>query len=219
VIDSLRRKPRAFLDCTWQQELLPNDHWRQLWQTLSQQMDREAAGRLMVEALYIAATQDKEAAVADYLDSQLPLKTLTLTALQKQFQLLPAADLPALDVHQHELSPYDQLLTPAPIQSAVSAVETKPQPQKRASSSAPPALQPLDNLASTHPRAVVQTPPFVPYAAPLVGARTAGDATPVVLRPVLAGSLRIGGGPSLSSAHQAGSQRGPTPDWKKLFQL
>ena len=31
VIESLRRKPRAFLHCRWQQELLPNDHWRQLW--------------------------------------------------------------------------------------------------------------------------------------------------------------------------------------------
>ena len=219
VIDSLRRKPRAFLDCTWQQELLPNDHWRQLWQTLSQQMDRETAGRLMVEALYIAATQDKEAAVADYLDSQLPLKALTLTALQKQFQLLPAADLPPIDVHQHELSPYDQLLNASPIQSPVSAVETKPQRQKRVSASAPPSLKPPSHLASTHPRPVAQTPPLIPYAAPLVGARTAGNAAPVVLRPVLAGTVRIGGGPSLSSAHQARPQRGQTPYWKKLFEL
>ena len=187
VIDSLRRKPRAFLDCTWQQELLPNDHWRQLWQTLSLQMDRETAGRLIVEALYIAATQDKEAAVADYLDSQLPLKALTLTALQKQFQLLPEADLPPIDVHQHELSPYDQLLNASPIPSAV---ETKPPPQKRASASATPSLKPPGTLAPTHPRPVAQTPPLVPDAAPLVGTRTAGDAAPVVLRPVLAGTVR-----------------------------
>jgi hypothetical protein len=181
VIDSLRRKPRAFLDCTWQQELLPNDHWRQLWQTLSQQRDREVAGRLMVEALYIAATQDKETAVADYLDSQLQRQALTLTALQKQFHLLPKTDLPPIDVHQHALSPYDQLL----------------------SASSPPAQSPAASAAShfapSHPRPVAQTSPLIPHAAPLVRNRTAGNAAPVVLRPVFAGTVRIGGGPSLSS--------------------
>lgn len=30
VIEGLRRKPRAFLYCTWQQELLPNEHYRKL---------------------------------------------------------------------------------------------------------------------------------------------------------------------------------------------
>jgi hypothetical protein len=77
-------------------------------------MEREAAGRLMVEALYLAATQDKEAAVADYLDLQLQRHQLSLIALQKHFHLLPEADWPPLNGHQHELSPYDQLLKPNP---------------------------------------------------------------------------------------------------------
>jgi len=39
VIDSLRRKPGALLQCVWQQELLPNEHYRQLWQQLRAQFD------------------------------------------------------------------------------------------------------------------------------------------------------------------------------------
>lgn len=31
VIDSLRQKPRAFLQYRWREELLPNDYYRQLW--------------------------------------------------------------------------------------------------------------------------------------------------------------------------------------------
>lgn len=74
VIDSLRRKPRAFLHCSWQQELLPNDNYRQLWQQMLTQLDDYNACRLMVEALYIAAKQDKEQAVATYLHFSTPSK-------------------------------------------------------------------------------------------------------------------------------------------------
>lgn len=79
VVESLRRKPRAFLYCDWQRELLPNEDWRDLWSQLNQGRDPDSAARLMVEALYIAATQDQEAAVADYLHSELKADTLSLT--------------------------------------------------------------------------------------------------------------------------------------------
>ncbi|NJP09401.1 MAG: transposase family protein [Leptolyngbyaceae cyanobacterium RU_5_1] len=39
VIDSLRLKPRAFLSCIWQQDLLPDDNYRQLWQQMRAQLD------------------------------------------------------------------------------------------------------------------------------------------------------------------------------------
>jgi hypothetical protein len=39
VIDSLLRKPGALLHYTWQQDLLPNDNYRQLWQKLLAQKD------------------------------------------------------------------------------------------------------------------------------------------------------------------------------------
>jgi len=52
VIDSLRRKPRAFLQYRWREDLLPNEHYRRIWQQLVE-FNPDAACRLMVESLYI----------------------------------------------------------------------------------------------------------------------------------------------------------------------
>lgn len=59
VIEGLRKKPRAFLYCTWQQELLPNPQFRQLWEQLKAEFDRDQAAILIVEALYLSATQNQ----------------------------------------------------------------------------------------------------------------------------------------------------------------
>lgn len=118
MVESLRRKPRAFLYCQWQQDLLPDADWRDLWQQMKQGTDPDTAARRMVEALYIAATQDQEVAVADYLKTELAAGTLTLTRLQYQFKLTPTLPRPEVVSVQHQLSSYDQLLTPtAPLQS------------------------------------------------------------------------------------------------------
>lgn len=110
VIDSLRRKPRAFLHCSWQQDLLPTELYRQIWRQLKEQFDPYDACRLMVESLYIAAIQDKETAVATYLEQQLASGTLTLTRLQQQFRLSQFPLTQQLTTTQHALSNYDQLL-------------------------------------------------------------------------------------------------------------
>ena len=110
VIDSLRLKPRAFLSCRWQQELLPDDNYRQLWQQVSSQFDAYTAARLMTESLYIAAKQDKEQAVATYLAQQLAAGTLSLLGLQKYFHLVQPDGLPIVNPQQHPLKDYDQLL-------------------------------------------------------------------------------------------------------------
>jgi hypothetical protein len=64
VIEGLRRKPRAFIYCTWQQDLLPTVQFRELWAVLTVQFDLDTAAVLIVEALYLDATQDQEAAGA-----------------------------------------------------------------------------------------------------------------------------------------------------------
>jgi hypothetical protein len=110
VIDSLRLKPRAFLSCIWQQDLMPDDNYRQLWQQMRAQLDSYTAARLMTEALYIAAKQDKEHAVATYLEAQLQAKTLTLIGLQQQFHFTTQPEIPTLQTQQHSLKDYDQLL-------------------------------------------------------------------------------------------------------------
>ncbi len=148
LVESLRRKPRAFLYCQWQQDLLPDADWRDLWQQMKQCTDPDTAARWMVEALYIAATQDQEVAVADYLKTELVAGTLTLTRLQHQFKLMPTLPIPEVVSVQHQLSSYDQLLKPtAPLQSI-------PEPDHDAQT---PQTQPLplrlaSDRTSRHPR-------------------------------------------------------------------
>ena len=81
VVESLRHKPRAFLYCQWQEDLLPDSDWRELWQQMKGCTDPDTAARWIVEALYIAATQDQEVAVADYLKAELAAGTFTLARL------------------------------------------------------------------------------------------------------------------------------------------
>jgi len=115
------------LYCSWQDDLLPNDEYRALWQQLKTQIEPDTAARLMVEALFIAANQDKEVAVAIYLQTQLKQKTLTLDRLQQQFKfsLLPS-ELPQVNTTQHNLFTYDQLLSSVPTESEP---ESNPNPQ------------------------------------------------------------------------------------------
>lgn len=110
VIEGLRRKPRAFIYCTWQSELLPNDHYREIWEQLKRDFALDRAAVLIVEALYIAATQDKELAVAHYLEDHLTASSLSLSALRCHFHLPPNTADPTLSVQQHSLNDYDQLL-------------------------------------------------------------------------------------------------------------
>ena len=111
LIGGLRKKPRAFLFCKWQEDLLPTAEFRQLWQQLKRQFERDQAAVLMVEALYIAATYDQEQAVADYLATALAQKQLTLARLQQQFMPSSVAALPPIETQQHSLDSYDQLLS------------------------------------------------------------------------------------------------------------
>lgn len=192
VIEGLRRKPRAFLYCTWQQELLPNDHYRQLWLQLKSQFDLDSAAVVMVEALYIAAVQDKETAVAAYLETQLAAQSLTLMRLQQHFQLL-SPTLPDLQVNQHPLSTYDQLLPTHPCGCSHQSVpEPEPAPQ---------------------------TPTPVPHAAPLGSPRTTSDAGGLVLRSILAATVRIGGTTPLADPTQTRPLRGSVALGKNRFQL
>ena len=140
VIEGLRRKPRAFIYCTWQTELLPNEQYRRLWQQLQTNFELDSAAVLMVEALYIAATQNKETAVAEYLQAQLQANRLTLNGLQRHFQLLADSRFPNVSVHQHDLSTYDQLLTPRP-----STTSPQPLPESQ------PATQTTATLSHAQP--------------------------------------------------------------------
>lgn len=190
VIEGLRRKPRAFLYCVWQQELLPSDLWREVWQQLKTQFDLDSAAILLVEALYIAATQDKETVVALYLQAQLATQTLSLAQLRRQFQLLSDLDVPTQQIHQHDLQTYDQLLRP------------------QAQAQSLPEFEPAPQTAQT-----------VAHADPMGNARTPSSARGMVVCSVFAGTVRVGGTATLASPAVSCPSRSPTPKRKNAFQL
>ena len=198
VIEGLRRKPRAFLYCTWRDDLLPNDHYRRLWQQIKARFELDSAAVLIVEALYIAATQDKALAVANYLDEQLASGQLTLVGLRQHFQLLTGTQMPTVSVKQHDLSSYDQLLSPKRLVQPLEA------PNNDRTSSA--SQQPIPKSR----RPSQKTTPLA-YAQPLGGPATSGDARAVVVRPVLASTLRIGGGEKMATLAEADFERSTLP--------
>ena len=160
---------------------------------------------LMVEALYIAATQNKAPAVADYLETELSAGTLTLVGLRRHFQLLTGTSMPTVSVKQHDLSSYDQLLNPERLIDL-------DQPIGTARDTAP------DEPVSK-PQRASQKSTTLSYAGPLAEPRKPSHARAVVLRPVLAGTLRLGGQPTLEFETKAQSQRSPVPRHQNAFQL
>lgn len=205
VIEGLKRKPRAFIYCTWRDDLLPNDHYRRLWAQIEAAFEIDSAAVLMVEALYIAATQNKAPAVADYLETELSAGTLTLVGLRRHFQLLTGTSLPTVSVKQHDLSSYDQLLTPQRL--------VEPVDRLNADRSTP------TNESVSKPQRASQKPSAITYASPLAEPGKPSHARAVVLRSVLAGTLRLGGQPTLEFETKAQSQRSTVSRHQNAFQL
>jgi hypothetical protein len=140
VIESLRRKPRALLRARLQDDLLPGESWRELWRQLLAALPPDEAAKVMVDALHVAAKHNDLAGVEAYLRRTLRRGALSLTALRDHYGLRPPrglAALPQLDIPEHQLSSYDELLggTPEPAGTGecpaglVETVETGPVPQ------------------------------------------------------------------------------------------
>lgn len=203
VIEGLRRKPRAFIYCTWQQELLPNPAFRERWLELTAQFDLDTAAVLMVEALYIAATQDQEAAVADYLERELKAQTLNLKQLQQHFRQDCPESLPQLTVTQHDLASYDQLIDSVPPQHSPDHT-TLPDnsPESSSASDSPPPAAPTYSHA--RPLGITGTPSYT-------GA--------MVLCQILVGIMRARDTTPQRSPVATGTNRGSTSQRKKFFQL
>ena len=117
VIESLRRKPRALLRAQLQDDILPGENWRQLWRQLLAALPPDEAAKVMVDALHVAARSDDLTGVERYLRRQLRSGELTLTVLREHYGLRPPrglSALPQLQIPEHQLSSYDELLGRAP---------------------------------------------------------------------------------------------------------
>jgi hypothetical protein len=117
VIESLRRKPRALLRAQLQADILPGESWRELWHKLLGALPPDEAAKVMVDALHVAARADDLAGVERYLRRQLRNGVLSLSSLRDHYGLRPPRGLmamPELQIPEHTLSSYDELLGGAP---------------------------------------------------------------------------------------------------------
>jgi hypothetical protein len=113
VIESLRRKPRALLRAQLQDDILPGEPWRQLWRQLLTALPPDEAAKVMVDALHVAARTDDLPGVERYLHRQLRRDELSLSSLRDHYGLRPPrglAAMPQLDIPEHTLRSYDELL-------------------------------------------------------------------------------------------------------------
>lgn len=193
IISGLRNKPRAFIYCTWREDLLPNAQFQQVWEMLKAQFDLDKAAVLLVEGLYIAAAQDLEQAVGDYLEQALKAQTLTLARLQQQFTPAPPHPLPTLDIDQHALASYDRLLSSDTEQTTPEPV---PEPQPPTQTTAP--------LSHPQPLGIYRDPSFTGT---------------MVLCAILTDAVRTGGSTAGRSETQTGAERSSTAHRKKFYQL
>ena len=205
LIEGLRKKPRAFLFCNWQADLLPTPEFAQLWEQMKTRFERDRAAVLMVEALYIAATYDVEPAVADYLNQALSQGNLTLTRLQQQFMPDLSDELPRIDTQQHALESYDQLLSSNKHSENPESPENDDTGKHRQSL---PAVEPPAQTAQTHQ-----------YAGPLGIYREPRFTATMVLCTVLVEFMRARSRQKKSNAAKAGHKRSPASRRKKFDQL
>ena len=117
VIESLRRKPRALLRAQLQDDILPGESWRQLWRKLLAALPPDEAAKVMVDALHVATRTGDLPGVERYLRRQLHQGDISLTGLRDHYGLRPPRGLtamPQLDIPEHTLRSYDELLGGAP---------------------------------------------------------------------------------------------------------
>lgn len=110
VIHSLVTKPRAFRFCQYREDLLPNAHYRTLWEAIDRQLGADEACKWIVGILHLASEHDCEQPLGEELIRALyqtkrlpPLKTL-------QDRFVPTQSPPEQAFEQHELRGYDDLL-------------------------------------------------------------------------------------------------------------
>jgi len=111
IIESLVKKPGAFKNCSYRDEILPNDNYRQLFTQIKERIGIDLACKIMVYALYLAHSLNKETEIGSYLSTRLEQQLpLTLKQLQDTYmpfhvtEIKPAPELAITAKH------YDHLL-------------------------------------------------------------------------------------------------------------
>lgn len=114
VIHSLVKKPQAFRYSQLRDDLLPNDNYKRIWQYADNKMDAKAACRFITGVLHLAAKHDCESQLAQMILADMDQgNSLSLSTLQAKFDKHNTPTIvPMVNVVQHALNQYDELLNP-----------------------------------------------------------------------------------------------------------
>ncbi|XP_065065419.1 uncharacterized protein y4jA/y4nE/y4sE-like [Rhopilema esculentum] len=114
VIHSLVKKPQAFRYSQLRDDLLPNDNYKRIWQYADNKMDAKAACRFITGVLHLAAKHDCESQLAQMILADMDQgNSLSLSTLQAKFDKKNTPTIvPMVNVVQHALNQYDELLNP-----------------------------------------------------------------------------------------------------------
>lgn len=112
VIPELVRKPQAFRHYIFRDDLFPSDEFRQAWALLDAKHDNQTACKEMVQILKLAA-DGFESQIAEELRRALQKGSVPIfKELQERFKK-PSPIIPELELEQHNLGSYDELLNQA----------------------------------------------------------------------------------------------------------
>ena len=111
VIDSLVNKPRAFRYSQLRDHLLPSPDYQRIWHYVDAHLAPHDACRYIVRTLYLAATEDCEAALGRYVLNGIEQGSLPSERQCQQRFGHETTVIPLIQSRQHALADYDQLLT------------------------------------------------------------------------------------------------------------
>lgn len=122
LIGSLVKKPQAFRNSVFRDDLFPRDVFRRAWDVLDQQLEPRRACKVYVGLLYLAAMHAAEDAISQHLEGVLDRGQVPdLETARAAVAPVPTAT-PALTVTPPNLKAYDSLLAHAGTAAALQEI-------------------------------------------------------------------------------------------------
>ena len=110
IIPSLARKPQAFRNFVYRDDLFPSYAFKRTWEILDEQLDERTACKEMVKILKITADSEREEEISKYLEGLLlQHQTPRLEDIEKRFGLVHEKVVEII-IKSKEPSDYDALL-------------------------------------------------------------------------------------------------------------
>ena len=112
IIHALIKKPHAFRFCKYRDEILPNETYHCIWQYIDATESKEAAPKMMLRLLKLAADHQCEDKLGHYVWSLIQRQSpINIQMIEREFNSSKPI-LPSIDCKQHDLANYDDYIPP-----------------------------------------------------------------------------------------------------------